>query len=728
MYIVSVLIEHPVQKLDMTFDYLSNEPILHGVRVRVAFGRQNCIGYVESCSETDETKEQLESKAGFKYSFIQSVIDEEPLLSKELHELALYMAKLTFSSRIACLQAMLPSQLKPATTNSTQIKTLKKVKVIGNHQSKTSKRQECLLYLKEHDDLFVKDIPYSKGILDGLVSEGLITYYEEEVYRTPLSLEKEKQTQPLKPQQQYIVDHIIESQKTVSLIHGVTGSGKTRIYIELTKQMLQQKKQVIMLVPEISLTPMMVNIFKAEFSSSVAILHSRLSQGERYDEYRRIKRQEVDIVVGARSAIFAPLDHIGLIILDEEHDSSYKQESQPRYYTHQIAKQRADYHHAKLVLGSATPSLESYTRAQKGIYDLYQMKARVHNNPLPTCHIVDMTREIKSKNYSMISRDLKLSMNQTLEKKEQIILLLNKRGYSSFVTCLDCQTVIKCPHCDVSLTYHKFDNELKCHYCDYRMKMPYRCPTCQQSSLKLVGSGTQKLEEELQLIFPQSRIQRFDNDTTAKKNEHQRILKDFEDHKIDILLGTQMIAKGLDFENVTLVGVLNADITLNIPDFRSSERTFQLITQVAGRSGRGDRTGTVYIQTYNPDHYAIVSSANQNYEEFYKKEMLYRQKLMYPPYCHLISLLIQSKDETLAHQTGLDIVHYLKQNGERIQVLGPAPSGIHKINYMYRERILIKFIDSKHVLSLLERVNDYYNRKNNGKVSVVCDLNPYTQI
>ena len=484
------------------------------------------------------------------------------------------------------------------------------------------------------------------------------------------------------------------------MIHGVTGSGKTEIYLALAGYILEQGKTVMMLVPEISLTPMMVEVFKRRFKEAVAILHSRLSQGEKYDEYRRIKRQEVKIVVGARSAVFAPLENIGLIILDEEHDASYKQESKPRYLTSQIAKMRASSHHASVVLGSATPSLESYSRAMKGIYDLYTLDKRINQKPLPKVEIVDMLEEMHHRNYSLFSRTMKERIQMTLDRQEQVILLLNKRGYASYVQCRDCGEVIKCPHCDVSLTKH----------------------------LKTVGFGTQKIEEEIERMFHGARVIRYDVDTTRQKNGHLKLLEKFKNKEGNILLGTQMIAKGLDFEDVTFVGVLNADLSLNIPDFRASERTFQLLCQVAGRSGRGQKQGTVLIQTYNPEHYAITSAAHHDYQSFYKQEMLYRQKAKYPPYCHMVSLIIQSRQEGLVHQAAIEINGYLAKRIQQAVLLGPAKSGIFKMQDIYRERILIKFIHSQEVYQALETINEFYNKKQKGKVTVVCDFNPYSQI
>ncbi|MEG0276118.1 MAG: primosomal protein N' [Coprobacillus sp.] len=729
MYIIKVLVEHPVHSLDTTFDYLYHSPLQSGIRVFVPFHHQRIIGYVEDVVETSLSKEQLEKEAGFQYQYIIDVIDEEPLLNQELQDLAMRLSKLTLSPRIACLQAMLPTQLKPSTTHAVGVKMKTIVEVLKDGIAQTSKQQQCLAFLLEHPHLQLKDIPYTKGLLDKLLQQGFIEYKQVESYRLPSSNEFiEKKEITLTYDQQRVVDGILSKNERVSLIHGVTGSGKTEVYLALAEAILKAGKQVMMLVPEISLTPMMVDVFKQRFDSQVAILHSRLSQGEKYDEYRRIKRQEVNIVVGARSAIFAPLDHIGLIILDEEHDSSYKQESKPRYLTSQIAKMRAKAHQASVVLGSATPSLESYSRAIKGVYDLYELKTRINQKPLPEVKVIDMVEEMRKKNYSLFSLELKQSIQATIDKNEQVILLLNKRGYATYVQCRDCGEVIKCPHCDVSLTYHKHDHRLKCHYCEYQIPYPQSCSKCGSVHLKTVGFGTQKIEEEIERIFHNAKVIRYDVDTTRSKNGHLKLLEQFKNKEANILLGTQMIAKGLDFEDVTFVGVLNADLSLNVPDFRSSERTFQLLCQVSGRSGRGQKQGTVIIQTYNPTHYAITSASQHDYLTFYNQEMLFRQKAKYPPYCHLVSIIIQSKNEQQVHQTAIEIKDYLEKNVSQSVVLGPAKSSIFKMQDIYRERILIKFINSKDIYGALQTMNDYYNKKQKGKVNVVCDFNPYSQI
>ena len=580
--------------------------------------------------------------------------------------------------------------------------------------------------LLNQGEMFLKDIPYSRSVISSLENQGLIEIYNKEVQRNPYAGNDLKVNNEitLTPLQESVVRGILQTSHTISLIHGVTGSGKTEVYIALTKKMLEKNKTVLMLVPEISLTPMMERIFKERFHDEVAIIHSRLSQGEKYDEYRRIKKGEARIVVGARSAIFAPVENLGLIIMDEEHDMSYKQDNTPRYHTLSIAKMRAEKNNAKIVLGSATPSVETYARAQKGIYGLFEMKERINGKPLPYCEVVDMGNEARQSNYSLLSQRMQQRLEETLNKGEQAMILLNKRGYASFIKCESCGKPIRCPHCDVTLTYHKAENRLKCHLCEYFTSVPQVCPECGSTHLKKIGYGTQKIEEELEKKYPDARIIRFDFDTTRNKNTHLKLLKDFEEHKADIMLGTQMIAKGLDFSNVTFVGVLMADLSLMVPDFRASERTFQLLCQVAGRSGRGDKQGTVMIQTFNPEHYAIKAAVKQDYEAFFKEEMLFRKKAKYPPFCHLVSVIVQSRTPKNVHLTALDISKCLKEHLEKVRIIGPQPA--FKMQDIYRERILIKYIESKPIYEQLSLIDDYYNRTRKGGVIVACDFNPYS--
>lgn len=728
MYILKVLVEHPTRSLDMTFDYLAMQYVKPGCRVKIRFGYQNIIGYVEDTIFSNMAKEDLETEKGFRLSYIQSIIDEKPLLNDELRELAAYLAKLTLAPRISCLQCMLPPQLKPGSHHGSGIVYVTYVEFVEDKLLKTRKQQEALQYIKEHDHQAVKDYPFSKAILDNIEKQKAIRYVKKEIYRDPYQHEERiEKDHPLTSSQQQVVNEILASYHHFQtfLLYGVTGSGKTEVYLHLSRFVIEQDKTVLMMVPEISLTPMMVNAFKSRFGRQVAILHSRLSSGERYDEYRRIASQEVKIVVGARSAVFAPLENIGLIILDEEHDASYKQDNDPRYLTSQVAKIRGKYHHCPVILGSATPSLESYSRALKGVYQLCTLPQRINQNPLPAIELIDMAAEMKQGNYGILSVRMEKAIEQCLNRHEQVILLLNKRGYATFVRCNDCGEVIRCPHCDVTLTYHKTTDSLQCHYCDYTQPFSGTCPQCQGHHLQKVGTGTQKVEEYLTKRFSSAKLIRYDVDSTRHKGGHEKLLSQFEKHEADIMLGTQMIAKGLDFENVTFVGVINADISLNIPDFRANERTFQLLEQVSGRSGRGQKQGTVMIQTYNPDHFVMQCVKNHDYRRFYAEEMKIRKLAKYPPYCHLISILIQGKNEAEVNQSASDIKTYLHHQLQNTVILGPAHCMIYKLNDTYRQRIMLKMTQVSNLYPVLQTMNDFYKKR---KVKVVCDFNPYTTL
>lgn len=728
MYLADVIVEHPVATLDRSFLYYTDIPIKKGVRVKVRFNRQHLVGYVLKVRESDAPLAVLNERYGFKIARIEKIIDEEPILNEELVSLAKSMAEKLLVPYIACLQVMLPRALKPSSAKKVGIAHRKAVRVIREGAAKTPKQNEVLENLKKDGPHFIKD--YSRSIISALCEQGLCEEYEAEVQRTPatISLPKPAKKITLTSQQQAVVDGILAKKERTSLIFGVTGSGKTEVYIALSRRILEQGRNVIMLVPEISLTPMMVAIFKQRFGDAVAILHSRLSDGERYDEYRRIVAGDVRIVVGARSAVFAPLENIGMIIMDEEHDTSYKQESVPRYTTIDVAKARARYHHARLVLGSATPSVESYARAKRGIYDLYEMPDRINQKPLPEVQIIDMSEEARQGHYGLMSSYLSAHLQETIDRGDQAMILINKRGYASFVKCDDCSKIISCPHCDVTLTYHKSTGELRCHYCGFHMPLPETCPNCGSVGLKKIGYGTQRAEEEIQRTIRNAQVIRYDMDTTSTKNGHTKLLQAFFRGEGNILLGTQMIAKGLDFENVTFVGVLSADMTLTLPEYRASERTFQLLTQVAGRSGRGRKSGEVVIQTYNPHHYAIADAASHNYQDFYKKEIDYRHDALYPPFCHLVSVLITGKNRQLVHDVALAIKDQLSKEVPSVKAYGPSESGIYRLEDQYRERILVKYFKGQTLLDALKSMLDYYTDTLKGKVRVICDFNPYTQI
>ncbi|WHK30868.1 primosomal protein N' [Enterococcus faecalis] len=558
----------------------------------------------------------------------------------------------------------------------------------------------------------MKELGFSTALLNEAAKNGWLTFIEKEAYRDPFANQTFEKTTALSlnAEQQVAVETILQSvqeqQSQTYLLEGITGSGKTEVYLQVIAEVLNQGKTAIMLVPEISLTPQMVQRFKSRFGEHVAVMHSGLSQGEKYDEWRKIERGEAEVVVGARSAIFAPIENIGVIIIDEEHEASYKQEETPRYHARDLAIWRSEYHHCPVVLGSATPSLESRARAQKNVYQRLRLTQRANQAAtLPTIDVVDMRQEVENGNVSSFSMSLQEKLQERLEKNEQSVLLLNRRGYSSFVMCRDCGYVLPCPNCDISLTLHMDSKTMKCHYCGHEERIPYRCPNCGQDKIRYYGTGTQKVEEELQTLLPDSRILRMDVDTTRRKGAHEKILRTFGEGQADILLGTQMIAKGLDFPNVTLVGVLNADTALNLPDFRSSERTFQLLTQVSGRAGRAEKPGEVIIQSFNPEHYAIQLAKAQDYEDFYTKEMYIRHRGDYPPYYFTVQITASHPEENEAAKQMFQIATKLKQGlSPQAILLGPTPNAIMRVNNRYFYQVIIKYKQEPMLQPLLKEI------------------------
>ncbi|EGO5112448.1 primosomal protein N' [Enterococcus faecalis] len=580
------------------------------------------------------------------------------------------------------------------------------------------KKEQLLYYLQRLGTEKVtavkemKELGFSTALLNEAAKNGWLTFVEKEAYRDPFANQTFEKTTALSlnAEQQVAVETILQSvqeqQSQTYLLEGITGSGKTEVYLQVIAEVLNQGKTAIMLVPEISLTPQMVQRFKSRFGEHVAVMHSGLSQGEKYDEWRKIERGEAEVVVGARSAIFAPIENIGVIIIDEEHEVSYKQEETPRYHARDLAIWRSEYHHCPVVLGSATPSLESRARAQKNVYQRLRLTQRANQAAtLPTIDVVDMRQEVENGNVSSFSMSLQEKLQERLEKNEQSVLLLNRRGYSSFVMCRDCGYVLPCPNCDISLTLHMDSKTMKCHYCGHEERIPYRCPNCGQDKIRYYGTGTQKVEEELQTLLPDSRILRMDVDTTRRKGAHEKILRTFGEGQADILLGTQMIAKGLDFPNVTLVGVLNADTALNLPDFRSSERTFQLLTQVSGRAGRAEKPGEVIIQSFNPEHYAIQLAKAQDYEDFYTKEMYIRHRGDYPPYYFTVQITASHPEENEAAKQMFQIATKLKQGlSPQAILLGPTPNAIMRVNNRYFYQVIIKYKQEPMLQPLLKEI------------------------
>ena len=714
---VNVLVELSNRNIDKYFTYNVpkelEENIKIGIRVKVPFGKQKLEGFVMEVNNS--SLEDLKP--------IYELVDNDVILTDELLKLGKFIKEKTLCTLISAYQAMLPKALKAqnkTNINKSYTKLIELNKDIDIDEITLNDKQRLIIEeIKKGNNKKENLVDISPSSLKTLLNKQIVKEILIEKYRLNTNTFEEYPRYKLNTDQQKVVDEVLESNDKVFLLHGVTGSGKTEVYMELIEKMIKQNKNAIVLVPEISLTPQMVDRFKSRFDEKIAILHSRLSEGEKYDEYRKIAKGLVNIVIGARSAIFAPLENIGIIIIDEEHTSTYKQESNPKYNAIDVAIERATNHNAKVLLGSATPSLESYSKAIVKIYHLVELKNRANNKPLPEVTIVDMNKEKKRGSY--FSKLLIDKINEKLEKKEQIILLLNRRGYASFVTCSNCGYVSKCPNCDVTLTYHKTSDMERCHYCGYAIPRHIECPECHEKAVKNLGVGTEKIEEELNKLF-NARVIRMDFDTTNTKGAHEKIINSFRNHEYDILLGTQMIAKGLDFKNVTLVGVINADTSLMIPNYRSSEYTFQLLSQVSGRSGRNDKEGIVIIQTFNPDHYAIKLAKQQDYNLFFKQEMNIRKMLNYPPYYFIASIKVISTSYEIVKKESNDIANRLRENLKETIVLGPSIGSTFKINNTYRFGITLKYKKEPNLYLYLSKLLDYY--KNNSKISIDIDFNP----
>lgn len=721
----SVLVEIVTKSVDKLFTYIIPNNLINdvkiGIRVKVPFGSMTLEGFVleikSVCEENYELKE------------IIYLVDTDAILNPELLYLGKKIKEMTLCSLISAYQAMLPKALKAK--NKVNINIKKDRYIILNkekdiiieyiNQIKYKKQKEILERLLKEERILITNLD---STINTLLKKELIQTIYKEKYRYKYRSDSTYKKVVLNEEQKWASNEIKNNlDKCLTyLLYGVTGSGKTEVYIDVIKEVLERGKSAIILVPEISLTPQIIGRFINIFGDKIAVLHSGLTDYEKYDEYRKIREGQVSIVIGARSAIFAPLPNLGIIIIDEEHSQSYKQDCNPRYNAKDVATLRSEYHQIPLILGSATPTIESYARSLKGNYHLLKLSKRANHKALPKVTIVDMKKEIK-KNSSFLSNPLIAKIKEKLDKKEQIILLLNRRGYSSMLTCRNCGYTVKCPNCDITLTYHKTSDTLRCHYCGYGSKNINTCPNCHESDMQDYGVGTQKLEEELKKIFEDARVIRMDLDTTSKKGMHQQIIEDFANDKYDILVGTQMIAKGLDFPRVTLVGVVNADTSLNLPDFRSSEYTFDLLSQVSGRAGRDELEGEVVIQTYNENHYAITLSKEHNYEAFFNMEMNIRKKLKYPPYYYLSLVKIVSKDYSCAQESANKIGKYLNTNKDsQLIILGPSLSNPFKVNNIYYFQIIIKYKDSKILFPMLKNIDNIY--KTNNKVNIELDVNP----
>lgn len=742
-----VIIDISHEKVDRPFQYKIpqelSEAVYAGVRVHVPFGRGNRdqIGYVVELSDwSDYPEEKLKS--------ITSV-DDRGITAQSIQIRTAYWMKRQYgSTMIAALKTVLPVKQK--------LKQLEKKKVTGcmpadqlremadqcegKHQPAKARvlralaEEELLPY-----ELIREKLNVSPATLQALQKQGCIRIETESLYRNPVkAMSKEEQRVSLSDTQKSIIEDVLQDYRAgcagTYLLHGVTGSGKTEVYLGIIEQMIAMGKQAIVLIPEIALTYQTLLRFYKRFGDRVSVMNSTLSMGEKYDQIRRAADGEIDVIIGPRSALFTPFPNLGVIVVDEEHESSYKSESMPKYHARETAVYIASMQHAAVVLGSATPSLEAYYRAKKGEYKLYEMTGRHGSSTLPEVYTVDLREELRQGNRSVFSRKLRELMEQRLAAGEQTMLFLNRRGYAGFISCRACGHVMKCPHCDVSLSEHR-GGMLICHYCGYEEKKQAKCPACGSKYLMGFKAGTEQIEEALHREFPAARVLRMDADTTRKKESYEKILSAFADERADILVGTQMIVKGHDFPNVTLVGILAADLSLNRNDYRAGERTFQLLTQAAGRAGRGDKKGEVVIQAYQPEHYSIVHAAKQDYAAFYEEEIAYRDLMSYPPVAHMLAVLIISSEQEEGMQLCEEMTNIV--NGERakdretddnpyrgIQVIGPAEASIGRINDLYRHVFYVKHADYQILVEMKDILELFCKEKELKNQTVQYDFDP----
>ena len=729
----NIIVDISQEKLDRSFSYLVPEAMhsqIHvGDVVEIPFGKGNRItkGYVLELTGTIQYDES-------KMKSVQKILVKTQTTRKDrLVALASWMRDTYGSTMIQALKTVIPVKKKVKQKEKrtlilllSQDETEEKLEFYKKKNQKA--RYRLLQALAEE-----KEIPYEIAIEKLNITPAVIRTMEEQkvlktesmlVYRNPIHQESQgRYNIILNPEQQRIVDAIWKDEShMVSMIHGVTGSGKTEIYMELIARTIAENRQAIVLIPEIALTYQTVMRFYRRFGDRISIIHSRLSAGEKYDQFQRAENGDIDIMIGPRSALFTPFPRPGLVIIDEEHESSYKSETTPRYHARETAIELARMESAKVILGSATPSLEAYYRAKKGEYALYTLNRRARSSILPEVSVVDMREELKNGNRSIISEALKEQIEKKLQSEEQIMLFLNRRGYAGFLSCRSCGHVIKCPHCDVSLSVHNYGRMI-CHYCGYEEKRPEVCPKCGSTFISTFGIGTQQVEQVVRKIFSHARVLRMDMDTTRTKNGHEKILSAFQNQEADILIGTQMIVKGHDFPNVTLVGILAADLSLYADDYKAGERTFQLLTQAAGRAGRGEKQGNVIIQTYDPKHYCIQASAKQDYQAFYEEEMSYRMLADYPPAVFMISIHGSGKDEEHLQKAMEYLVKVTERMPEKkaVKIFGPVSESIGKIQDEYRKVIYIK-AEEQNVLTGIKNKLEKYMELNEGYRSVMIQF------
>ena len=730
MQIVEVLIEYANRSLNRPFSYLykGKAKLEKGIRVLVSFNHRDIVGYVINVKETNKSEKEISEETGYQLSEIVDVIDQSPLLNEELLSLLDEVSSYYLAPKISVLQVMLPPSLSPkrSSLKAPKIAYDQYLEILNySEEDLTNKQIELLRFIKQEGRILKRDLKNKDAMIKKLLDLERIQIIKEEKRRLKIPDFIYQEPPELTNDQKAVIKEFNESNDQVYLLEGVTGSGKTEVYLNLSEQVLKEGKSVLMLVPEISLTPMMVEYFLHRFKDDVAILHSELTPAEKYDEYRKIARGECHIVVGVRSAIFAPLKNIGLIILDEEHTESYKQDNLPYYHAREVAIMRGKYNHAKVLLASATPSLESRARGQKNVYHMLYLTKRINNQKLPTTRIVNMLdyHNIDRDSY-IFSHSLREAIHNVLMKNEQAILLINRRGFSTNVNCRECGHVFKCPTCGIALTYHKMDNMLKCHHCEYVEPYPEFCPECGGNHLIKTGFGTERIQEEVEKLFPSARTLRLDSDSAKNKTKIPETIEAFRKKEADILIGTQMIAKGHDFPDVTLVGIVLADIGLSMPSFRSSERAFQLITQAIGRSGRKEKPGIAIIQTYQPSHYAITYAARQDYELFYRKEMEMRKVQFYPPYAYLASVALRGKNEEKIIENTYRVVDFLNDEfGEEAQILGPSTPYIPVEMGLHIRSILIKFRDPNKAHQILEKMSQLFGASS--QYELFINIDPY---
>lgn len=726
-----IIVDVAAFPVDREFHYHvppSLQPSLHvGHRVMVPFGHRRVVGYVVGFSPPPE------DVAGIKD--ILRILDEEPLITKDLLELAHWMAEYYGCLLVEAISCILP----PGTRARGRVgmRTLKAYRLTGGGSLKgLGPKQQLALELFRKDPhqaltaVSLEEQGIGRTTLQSMVKRGILQAESRTIYRRPedQTLKRKHQDFELTLEQQRALSAIIEAlgQNQVFVLHGVTGSGKTEVYLRAIASALRSGLGALVLVPEIALTAQVMGEFQARFGDEVALLHSNLSLGERHDEWLRLRCGEARVVVGARSAVFAPVQNLGLIVIDEEHEPSYKQDDRhPRYHARTVAMKRAALENAVVVLGSATPGIESYYRGQEGSSKLLTLSKRVENLPLPKVEIVDMREELKRGNRTIFSRRLQRELAGCLGRGEQAILFLNRRGYTTFIFCRECGEVMQCGDCSVSMTYHQTEGELRCHYCGKTQPPPQVCPICHSRAIRHFGAGTQRVVEAFKEQFPRARAARLDADVTSRKGAHAEILRSFEARQLDVLVGTQMVAKGFDFPGVTLVGVVAADTVLNLPDYRSSERTFQLLVQSAGRAGRGPDGGVVVIQTYNPHHYAVLTAAEHDYEAFYQQELSFRKSLHYPPFCRLVRLLFQGENEAEVQSAAHLWSRLLRPKVRRRdwEMFGPAPAPLSRLQDRYRWHLWLK-VPPEGPLSIKELLSECAAQGTLTGVNLSIDVEP----